>query len=375
MQNLKNIKKKHICFICPKAYPLFNSKISSTFGGAEVQMSMLARELARDSSYKVSILVGDYGQNKHETIDNVMLIKSFYFKKNILAFIARAFSEMLKVGADCYIQRSMTNYTFLLALICKIYRRGFVYMVAHNNEVDGGKTVRRSKISTILSWLVFKTSSAVITQNHYQHDKVSRVTKRAYAIKSGYRIKDNVLNHDRKHFLWVGRSEKWKRPEVFITLARKFNKNKFVMICPRATRASHISDDVKKLASNVPNVEFLDFVPFDKIGKYFEDAIAYINTSTQEGFPNTFIQSMIAGTPIVSLAVNPDNFFAKSGAGIFCSNEISKMIQGVKQVSESKIIFSNFSGNASKYAKENHDMSKIIEQFKKVILKHAIPSS
>ncbi len=55
-------KKNRVCFVSLKAYPLFNPDISSVFGGAEVDLYMLATELANDERFEVSFIVGDYGQ-------------------------------------------------------------------------------------------------------------------------------------------------------------------------------------------------------------------------------------------------------------------------------------------------------------------------
>ena len=53
-------KALHICFISPKSYQVFDQNIKATFGGAEVQMAMLAKEFAKDQDIKVSMMVADY---------------------------------------------------------------------------------------------------------------------------------------------------------------------------------------------------------------------------------------------------------------------------------------------------------------------------
>ena len=58
-----------VCFVCPKAYPLFNPSICKLFGGAELDLYLLACELTKDENYEVSCIVADYGQEKIEIID------------------------------------------------------------------------------------------------------------------------------------------------------------------------------------------------------------------------------------------------------------------------------------------------------------------
>ena len=58
----------------PKAYPLFNPQIKTVFGGAEVDLYLLATELAKDNDFAVSFITADYGQPPIETIAGVKII-------------------------------------------------------------------------------------------------------------------------------------------------------------------------------------------------------------------------------------------------------------------------------------------------------------
>jgi hypothetical protein len=70
-----------VCFVAPKAYPLFNSDAEGVIGGAEVDLYYLATELARDEGFAVSFLVADYGQPPREQRQNVELIKGVNFRE------------------------------------------------------------------------------------------------------------------------------------------------------------------------------------------------------------------------------------------------------------------------------------------------------
>ena len=62
---------KSICFIAPKAYQIFNPKIKSTFGGAEVQLYSLAKEISKNKNFDVNFMVADYGQKCMEEYEDV----------------------------------------------------------------------------------------------------------------------------------------------------------------------------------------------------------------------------------------------------------------------------------------------------------------
>ncbi|MCH8867878.1 MAG: hypothetical protein IID58_13640 [Proteobacteria bacterium] len=48
-----------IAIVAPKAYPVFDRSAVDTFGGAEVALSLIARELAQIEDSDVHILVGE----------------------------------------------------------------------------------------------------------------------------------------------------------------------------------------------------------------------------------------------------------------------------------------------------------------------------
>lgn len=64
-----------VCFVGLYCYPLFNPKVKSPFGGAEVKVSILSKELAKRDNFEVSMLVFDHGQPDLEVIDGVRLVK------------------------------------------------------------------------------------------------------------------------------------------------------------------------------------------------------------------------------------------------------------------------------------------------------------
>ena len=61
--------KRKICFVAPQAYPILSNTNHNSAGGAEVQQVLLARELIKQG-FEVSFVVGDYGQERIEFIDD-----------------------------------------------------------------------------------------------------------------------------------------------------------------------------------------------------------------------------------------------------------------------------------------------------------------
>lgn len=54
------VKPIRVCFIILNAYPLFNLEVKDVIGGAEVDLYLLATELAKDKNFQVCFVMGDY---------------------------------------------------------------------------------------------------------------------------------------------------------------------------------------------------------------------------------------------------------------------------------------------------------------------------
>jgi len=174
---------------------------------------------------------------------------------------------------------------------------------------------------------------------------------------SGYQIKSYDLNN-KKYILWVSRADKWKRPELFIKLTDKFPTIKFLMICSKGKDKNYWNQIYFK-AKKRKNIKFYEFIPFHKIDKTFNKAKIFINTSTFEGFPNTFIQSLLNGTPIISLNVDPDDFLILNKCGFNCKDDFKKLVKYLKLLLDDDKLYFKYSKNGYDFVKENNDIKKI----------------
>ncbi len=353
------LKTTKVCFVIMKAYPLFNTEVKSVFGGAEVDFYNLATELAKDRNFEVSCIVADYGQPDSEIRQNVTLIKSLDFKKNIISQTVSLWRAMKKANASIYLQKTAAWGTLFVYMFCKSYKRKFIYRTAKKEECTGDwpKNILERKAFHFS----LRRANAVLAQNVKDKENLnSKLGISAAAIPNGH-ILSLSIQTDRDIILWVGRSTKVKRPELFIKLVESAPDKKFLMICQHGTGDSEY-DKLITYAKQVKNLEFIERVEFSEIDSFFQRARVLVNTSDTEGFPNTFIQACKAGTPILSLNVNPDDFLNKYKCGL-CANGsmdvLNNMLDDILSPAANE-----YSRNARKYAEENHDIKRIIEQYK-----------
>ncbi len=354
-----------MCFISPKAYPLFNPNVKEVLGGAEVDLYFLATELAKDQNFAVSFITADYGQEKTEMVEGVSIIKSVNFKKNPLNGALRVWRAMRRVNADIYVLKTPSPGTPLAAFFCLLHNKVFVYRTAHEWECNGTYLRQHRLLGRAFSWSLHK-ARVVLTQNKIDKENLQQsIGVSSIAIPNGHRL-PRLSRQRREIILWVGRSARFKRPGLFIDLAEKMPSERFTFVCQRAT-GDEDYDALVARAGEVENLQFIERVPFGEIDSYFQRAKVFINTSDSEGFPNTFIQACKCATPILSLNVNPDGLLTRYDCGICCEGDWQQLLSSLNSIlSESRA--DQLGKNGRKYAEQNHDIEKIVERYKKLFI-------
>jgi glycosyltransferase involved in cell wall biosynthesis len=352
-----------ICFIAPKAYPLFNPEVQGVFGGAEVDQYSLANELAKDKDFSISFITADYGQEEIETVEGVRIMKSLSFRENQLSGAIKVWRALRTVDAQIYFHEAASLGTFVIALFCRWHKRAFVYRTASQRECDGTYFKLNLLAGKAFRWSL-RQAGQVIVQNEADKEALEQTMGLNSTVIPNAHHMPVLSEGNRDIILWVGRTSPFKRPELFIDLAQEFADKKFVMICQRATGDENYEALVTR-ANGVKNLEFIERVPFHEIGTYFQHAKVLVNTSSSEGFPNTFIQACKYATPILSLCVNPDDFLAKFECGICANNDwhaFVSQLQVLLKPSEGQ----RYGQNARLYAQETHDIRNLVDIYKEL---------
>ncbi len=375
MSVLKREEKIKICFVSTSAYPLFNKNSNAFFGGAEVNMYYLAKKIAEDPEFDVTVCVGDYNQEPLELYDGVKVRKLKYqpmlfgannkkyetipykILRQILLIKELAFRDY-----DVYINTCGGGMITQLVLLGKLLRRKkVIFRMASDSDAQCSKF--NGKFGRIKSWIYrksLKSTSLVVAQTERQQKMLDEnINVPSVVISNGFFIKDQDDTKKKAFMLWVSRSDENKRPELFLELAARLPDEKFVIIIPgdNTTKTKAVSE-----AKKLKNVELLDFVPFSQIQDYYEKAKVFVNTSVYEGFPNSFIQSFLAGTPILSFNVNPDEIITKYDLGYLCNNNIEDAVDFIRGLDEKRIRC--LGENCLDYVRKKHDIIKSADKYK-----------
>ena len=370
--------KPHICFMAPNAWPVLVRDTSiPVVGGAEVQQAFLARGLAA-SGYRVSMICLDHGQPDQVVVDGVTVYKTHIPVSGLplIRFfhprLTSVWKALKRVDADIYYQRAAGVTTGITALFAKYSGKRFVYAAAHDLDLAKDRTWelfqrRAGTRDRQLYMLGVKLADEVIAQHASQVADCEKWYGRTPVIVPSCYGKPAGARADREgHVLWVSTIRGWKRPELFLELARRLPHLRFRMIGGSGIEANgpELFARIKAEAEALPNVEFLGFVPHAQIEPHFDGARVFVNTSTNEGFPNTFLQAWARAIPTVSFC---DTASVVDGRPVTRVVEnIDEMTAAVRELMEDDRAWQQAGARARRCVEERHTVEAALAVYDRV---------
>ncbi len=328
---------KKICFVGIDNYPVLNPDCSgANFGGESVQQVLLAKAFV-ELGYEVSMVVGDQGQKQGEFREGIRVWKAFSENAGlpVVRFIHPRFTSVwhaLKLAdADIYYQSCAGVVTGYVGRFCQKYGRQFVFRLAHDSDCTPGEQLIKYWRDRRIYEYGLRHADMIAAQGVNQ---VS-LLRQHYALEStpvNMAVElpsDSVIDKTHRDIdvLWVNNIRDFKRPDLLIDVARQLPQYRFVMIGGKARGFEHLFQTIDKQAKTLGNVEFLGAVPYHKVNNYFLRAKLFLNTSDQEGFPNSFLQAWIRRTPVVSF-FDPDGLIAAERMGSV-PDDVASMVDSI----------------------------------------------
>jgi glycosyltransferase involved in cell wall biosynthesis len=299
--------KPHICFVAPTAWPVLSRSTEiPVVGGAEVQQTFIARALVQ-RGYRVSMICHDYGQPERTVVDGITVLRAHAPDEGlpVVRFVHPRITTMWQVlkraNADVYYQRTCDVLTTLVALFCKVHGKRSIYAAASDMDfVPGKEEIGLARDRAIYRYGLRRVDRIVV-QNPVQQRECKRIYGRDTTLIRSCHVPPPGAKHDRRGYvLWVARMGPSKRVEVAVEIARRLPQYRFVVVGGPGEGGAAQFEALQRQAGMLGNVELMGFVPFAEIDAYFDRARVLLNTSTFEGFPNTFLQAWARGIPTVS---------------------------------------------------------------------------
>ncbi len=150
--------------------------------------------------------------------------------------------------------------------------------------------------------------------------------------------------------LWIGRAEAiHKRPMLAVDIARQLPGIPFILVMnPRDP-----AEEARVRAAAPPNVTIRDHVPPPEMPRLMASSLALLNTSSLEGFPNTFLQAGAARIPVVSLVVG-ERFLEESQAGVCCHGDLDRAAGAIQEYSKDESLRTRTGERGRSYVEQHH---------------------
>jgi glycosyltransferase involved in cell wall biosynthesis len=356
-----------ICFLGMDNLPVLAREYNSHgIGGEQVQQTLLAKALVR-RGFEVSMVVFDYGQQDGAAWNRVVTHKAFRADAGLplLRFAHPRWSgiwaAMRRANADLYYLSCAGMELGLAAMFCRRYGRKFVFRVAHDNDCEPGRLL-------IKYWRDKKLYEYGLRRAHGIFVQTERQQR---ALQANYRLPSRLAEmlverpeHEGKRrvdVLWVNNLRQFKRPDLLLELARRLPHLRFHMIGGRQPGFDALYDDIARQAAGLPNLRFLGRVPYHDMDAHYASARLFVNTSDSEGFPNSYLQAWVRGTPVVAF-FDPDQLIAREQLG-FAASSLDEMQQRIGQLLGDQAQWAAASARCRRYMQARHGEERILAPY------------
>jgi glycosyltransferase involved in cell wall biosynthesis len=246
---------------------------------------------------------------------------------------------MRDADADVYYQSPSSPFTGVVAWFAKRHGKCSIIRVASDLGCMRGKQLIRHWRDRKLydyglrnaSWIAAQTNfQRALLEQHY--GLPSEVVSMSVEIPIDTSPADKTID-----VLWVGNLRAVKRPEVVIELARRLPIYNFTMVGGPLRGQDDYYEVFCRAAADVPNLTLLGALPYEEVGHFFDRARLHLNTSSVEGFPNTFLQAWVRRVPVVSF-FDPDMLIEQRALGRKVSN-VENMARAIEELLSDPVQF------------------------------------
>lgn len=366
----ERLHRPHICFVAPAVWPVFSGDRSiATVGGAEVQQSLLAREMVR-RGYPVSIICMNYGQADACIVEGITVHRMHAPEEGVPVFrflhprLTSLWSAMHRVDADIYYQRAAGALTGFVAAFSRRQRRLSVFAAASDADFDPNvPLVRFGRDRALYRWGLRHVSGIVAQTERQREALVRSYGRNATVIRSCYGHAGK-RSHPGTTIIWVATIKQMKRPDLFLELARRCPDYRFRLVGGGLPEEGRLFNRICSEARALPNVEMTGFVPFVDVEKHFDEGSLLVNTSDVEGFPNTFLQAWSRGMPSASF-FDPGARWQEKPVGEVVSS-VDEMVACVRSLMSNEAHWQRKSSACRDYFAAHHSVDRAADAYEAI---------
>jgi len=314
-------------------------------GGGELQIALLAKSLAK-AGHSVTLIDSEFKENE-TVIEGVRILPVSGWNEGVRVLrmltrrIPQLYRELLDEKADIYYVRMPSHWNLIPYLAAK--KLGAAFVIGCSADLEAGDFWTRVHYFYLMNHEYYRLLSVALPTEMItpylfrhaqfviaQHDgQMAAFRKKGIQSKVFPNLVDikklhSVRSTEKEGFIFVGSLDVSKGLRELIQIASLSPHSKFTVVGqPRGRRSGPLVESLRSL----PNVEYLGRLDHDSTIEQIGKSKALLCTSRFEGFPNIFLEAWSVGTPVISLAVDPDGVIERENLGIVCHGDLNKFVE------------------------------------------------
>ena len=314
-----------LCMFVEYLYPVVSEGRVALAGGIEVQLSLLARGLARHG-FEVTVVTCDFGQPDGLVIGGVRLLKAYPPRAGIPVVrffhprLTLAIAALRRADADVYLVQGAGLWAGIVRDVAASRHRRFVWMVGHDHDVLADLPDVHGPRDRWWVRRAIRHADAIVSQTEWQRGTLARAFARtSTVIANPVEIPPPEAMVDAggpPSLAWLATYKPVKRPEWFTRFAERHPEIPCRMagVIPVPPLSDRCWQEAGAVAARCPNLEVLPTVPHERVGEFLRGATLFAHSSSAEGLPNTFLEAWSHGLPTVT-SFDPDGVIESAGLG------------------------------------------------------------
>jgi glycosyltransferase involved in cell wall biosynthesis len=288
-------------------------------GGAELQMSLLARGLSAEGLETGIILWPVARRIESEGPEPDLIQRPAYAGTGARAKAREArhiWHAMREADARAYLFRGGGPPLTVGWAFCRLHRRRLIFSAASDLDFDF-KRPDRERTNLAVYRAALRGVDLIVVQRSEQGDLAREAGLSPIELIPSFAEPAEPSTSGPEAFLWIGRLVDYKRPMDYVRLAESLPESRFRMVwfATSETRPELISE-LQAAGDRLPNLELTGQVRREQLLDLIARSYAVVSTSRAEGMPNAFLEAWSRGVPVVSLDFDPDGRIAERGLGL-----------------------------------------------------------
>jgi glycosyltransferase involved in cell wall biosynthesis len=325
-------------FLSSHAHYALDPETTRVSGGAELQVALLTKELAR-CGHEVVVVGGDTGQEDERWLSGVLTRTGGKFHTGGLLDTLLALTRIIQLLAE---QRpefvavlGWTAWLYILAWLRPFLGFKLIFICGLDTEIDGSFAKRHGWRAALFERGV-ALSDYRFAMSEYQAGLFQQLGQSHHLYRNLILQRREPLAGKKEiDLLWVGRCQTIKRPHLFLDLVERLPEARCEMICPREDVA--LWNEVEARAAKLPNLHFHERIPYHEIQEHYDQARFLVSTSEAEGFPNVMIQAAQGRAGILSLDLDPDDLVKTFCAGFCAQGDFEQLVARTRELLADRI--------------------------------------